>query len=136
MILNFSFLPGPPIVDCDSTDCVWLPGVGYLPDPLDCRSYYLCMKKESGGYKIHHRHCSDDLYWNIDKLTCDYAPYGGTDCPDNPVKLTSSVRPILGKYQANIHPIPFQCWASAKDSEPTMKRYRVNASCLLGKGNR
>ena len=32
----------------------------------------------------------------------------------------------------DIHPMPFQCWASVEDGGPTVKRCWVNAACLLG----
>lgn len=82
----------PPTTDCNSTYCKWLYGTGYIADPEDCRMYYLCLRQGRGFLKFH-RACTPPLYWNMDKLTCDYLPDYDTICEIVPTPEVSTVIP-------------------------------------------
>jgi len=74
----YTMSPKPPTTpDCGHLlDCTDLAD-GWYADPYNCKKYWHCVK----GAGVHYM-CDDDLYYNEDKIQCDYADR--VDCGDRP----------------------------------------------------
>ncbi|XP_025084945.1 uncharacterized protein LOC112558610 [Pomacea canaliculata] len=117
---------------CDG--CELRHGVGYKPHPSDCTLYVQCQADKNGLPVVAGvRPCPHGLYWNQDKLTCDYRH--NVNCVDDICragavrKTKASAASCRGYWDCNSGTALAKCCPINYSYNPYIARCTYNPTC-------